>query len=90
MGMNAFTPVQLGTFGILTRALGPREHDIGWWLVLFEKSPTTDLADSAWLLYYLSIQFNSWSKFMGGRKSAVSLHPMNTRQFRGGRTLDDL
>ena len=33
---------------------------------------------------------NSWSKFMGGRKVAVSLHPMKPRHFRGGRTLDDL
>ena len=56
----------------------------------FSKNHLTDLADSAWLLYYLNIQFNSWSKFMGGRKVAVSLHPMKPRHFRGGRTLDDL
>lgn len=53
---------------------------VGGWC--FSKNHLTEKLLSAWL-YYLNIQFNSWSKFMGGRKVAVSLHPMKPRHFPG-------
>lgn len=75
VGMNAFTPVQLGT--PLGGSFGHRK---GTWA---SENHLTDLAFALAVVLLEHSKNNSWSKFMGGRKVAVSLHPMKPRHFRG-------